>query len=104
VNGRTFALIPSLAFACMMSGCAAFDDLVFDVSPPKRIGDDTYLIATESGPLNVAERKVMLIERAQAHCASLSRRMERIVSNQTRGGGLSGQGFLLDVEYRCVAR
>jgi len=103
VNGRTSALIPSLAFACMMSGCAAFDDLVFDVSPPKRIGDDTYLIATESGPLNVAERKVMLIERAQAHCASLSRRMERIVSNQTPGGGF-GKGFLLDVEYRCVSR
>jgi hypothetical protein len=95
---KTLALMAVVGFSTV--GCAIPG--VDAPSTPISIGDNTYLMKIESGPIGVSDKKVLLIQQAAAHCQGLGRKMERISSNQNRGG-LIGD-FVLDIEYKCVAK
>lgn len=84
-----------------IAGCAGTGG-VFTPSEPKKIGDDSYIISIESTSIGIADKKVALFNQANAHCASMDKRMERIAANQNKGGTIGD--FVLDLEYKCLPK
>lgn len=93
--------ILTAALATVMSGCGTPQPYV-PGSSSKKIGDDMYIIQVEATSAGVANKKVMLFQQANEHCAYLGKKVDGAKANQNRGG-LIGD-FVLDIEYRCVPK
>lgn len=94
-------LILVSALIAVISGCATATPRSPGSSSTK-IGDDMYIIQIEATAFGVANKKIWLFQEANSHCAYLGKKVEGAKTNQNKGG-LIGD-YVLDIEYRCVAK
>jgi hypothetical protein len=97
---RIKSLAVASTLAALISGCATGPSV--PGSNSRKIGDDMYIIQIEATVIGVATKKVWLFDEANAHCASMGKKVEGAKANQNKGG-LIGD-FVLDIEYRCVPK